>query len=72
MLNKTLLLDTKKINEEMIMGKLIEALPPTNDEFYIEHPKRKNAFTLKREDRRRKKAVTKGKKHVFKPKNWSK
>ena len=32
------------------MDKLIEALPPTNDEFYIEHPKGTNAFTLKQED----------------------
>ena len=46
-LNKTLLFDTKKINEEIIIGRIIEALPPTNDEFYIEHPVGSNAFTLK-------------------------
>ena len=33
-------------------GRIIEALPPTNDEFYIEYPVSSNAFTLKREDRR--------------------
>ena len=53
-------------------GRIIEALPPTNDEFYIEYPVSSNAFTLKREDRRWKIAVAKGKKHIFKPKNWSK
>ena len=38
-LNKTLTFDTTKINEEIIMDKIIEALSDkTNDEFYIEHP----------------------------------
>ena len=38
-LNKTLIFDTTKIYEEMIMDKIIEALnDKTNDEFYIEHP----------------------------------
>ena len=36
----------------MIMDRTIEALPPTNDEFYIEHPLGSNAFTLKRKDGR--------------------
>ena len=45
--------DTSKINEEIIMGKIIEALnDKTNDEFYIEHPPGSNYFTLKREDGR--------------------
>ena len=68
-LNKTLLFDTKKIDKEIIMDRIIEALPPTNDEFYIEHPVGSNAFTIKQEDGRRKKAVTKDKKHIFKSKN---
>ena len=29
-LNKTLLFDTKKIDEEIIMDRIIEAVPPTN------------------------------------------
>ena len=37
-LNKTLLFDTEKINENIIMDRIIEALPPANDELYIEHP----------------------------------
>ena len=37
-LNKTLLFDTKKIDEEIIIDRIIEAVPPTNDEFYTEHP----------------------------------
>ena len=51
-LNKTLLFDTKKINEEITMDRIVEALPPTNDEFNIEHPIGSNAFCLKREGRR--------------------
>ena len=37
MLNRTLLFDTKKIGEEIIMDRIIQALPADNDEFYIEH-----------------------------------
>ena len=37
-LNKILLFDTKKIDENIIMDRIIEALPPTNDKFFIEHP----------------------------------
>ena len=37
-LNKTLLFDTKKTDEEIIIDRIIEAVPPTNDEFYTEHP----------------------------------
>ena len=51
-LNKTLLLDTSKIEEELIIDKIIQALPPDNDGFYIEHPEGSNSFTLKREDGR--------------------
>ena len=46
-LNKTLLFDTKKIDEEIIIDRIIEALPPTHDEFYIEHPVGSYAFILK-------------------------
>ena len=51
-LNKTLLFDTSKIDEELIMDKIIHALPPDDYYFYIEHPKGSNSFTLKREDGR--------------------
>ena len=51
-LNKTLLYDTKKIDENIIMDRIIEALPPTSDDFCIEHPVSSNSFTLKREDGR--------------------
>ena len=47
-----MLFDTKKIDEEIIIDRIIEALPPTNDEFYIEHPVGSNEFTLKQEDGR--------------------
>ena len=37
-LNKTLIFDTTKTNEEIKVGKIIEALnDKTNNEFYIEH-----------------------------------
>ena len=68
-LNKTLIFDTKKVDENIIMDRTIEALPSTNDEFYIEHPVGLNSFTLKREDGRLKKVATKGKKHILKLKN---
>ena len=48
-LNKTLLFHTENIDEEIIIDRIIEALPPTNDKFYIKHPAGLNAFTLKRE-----------------------
>ena len=51
-LNRTLLFDTKKIDEEIIMDRIIQALPADNDEFYTEHPIGSNSFTLKREDGR--------------------
>ena len=51
-LNKTLLFDTTKIDEEIIMDMIIRALTADNDDFYIEHPVGSNSFTLKREDGR--------------------
>ena len=52
-LNKTLIFDSAKMDEEIIMDKIIEALNyKTNDEFYIEHPPGSNYFTLKPEDGR--------------------
>ena len=51
-LNKTLLFDTSEIDEELVMDKIRQALPPDNDQFYIEYPERSNSFTLKREDGR--------------------
>ena len=52
-LNKTLIFDSTKMDEEIIMDKIIEALNyKTNDKFYIEHPPGSNYFTLKREDGR--------------------
>ena len=52
-LNKTLVFDTSKINEEVITDKIIELInDPLNDEYYIDHPSGINSFTLKREDER--------------------
>ena len=51
-LNSTLLFDNKKRDQEIIMDRIIQALPADNDEFYIEHPVGSNSFTLKREDGR--------------------
>ena len=52
-LNKTLVFDTSKINEEVITDKIIELInDPLNDEYYIDHLSGINSFTLKREDER--------------------
>ena len=52
-LNKTLIFDTKKIDDEIVMDMIIDALnDKTNDEFYIEHPVGSNYFTLEQEDGR--------------------
>ena len=64
-MNKTLIFDTTKINEEILIDKIIEALGnKTNDEFYIGHPVGSNYFTLKQENRRYK-ITTKSKKINF-------
>ena len=45
--------DTNKIDEEIIMDMMIDALnDKTNDEFYIDHPVGSDYFSLKREDGR--------------------
>ena len=50
-LNKTILFDTSKINQEEIMDKIIKAINDSlNDEYCIDHPEGSNSFTLKRED----------------------
>ena len=51
-LNKTLLFDTTKIDEEIIMDMIMHAMPADNDDSCIEHPVDLNSFTLKREDGR--------------------
>ena len=60
-LNKTMLFDTCRINEEKIMDKFLEAFPVNNDKLYILHEPGTNAFTLKREDRMQTKKFTKSK-----------
>ena len=53
LLNKTLTFNTNKIDEEIIMNMMIDALnDKTNDEFYTEQPLGSNYFTLKQEDER--------------------
>ena len=49
-LNKTILFDTSRIDEEKAMDKILEALPADNNEVCVLHEPRTNAFTLKRED----------------------
>ena len=52
-LNKTTIFDTSKINEEIIMDKITEAInDPLNDENCIDHPEGSNSLTLKQEARR--------------------
>ena len=49
-MNKTILFDTSRINEEKIVDKILEALPANNDELYVLHEPGTNELTLKRED----------------------
>ena len=47
LLNKTILLDVSRVNEEKIMDKIIENLPSTSDDFYIIHEPDTNSFSLR-------------------------
>ena len=51
-LNKTVLYDVSKVDEEKIIDKIIENIPAgmDNDEIYIVHEPGTNAFSLRRED----------------------
>ena len=52
-LNKTMIFDTSKIEQEIIMNRIIDAInDKTNDKFYIEHQTGSNYFTLRRENGR--------------------
>ena len=50
--NRTFLFDNEKIDKEIIMDRIIQALPADNGKFYIEHPIGSYSFTLKRKDGR--------------------
>ena len=50
MLNKVLLFDTGRVDDEIIMDKIINTLPKYNDDYYIEHPIDLNYFVLGREN----------------------
>ena len=49
-LNKTILFNVSRVDEEIIMDKIIKNLPSTNDEFYIIHEPGTNSFSLRHED----------------------
>ena len=48
---KILLLDTSRVDDEIIMDKIINAQPKDIDDYYIEHPIDSNYFILRTEDR---------------------
>ena len=50
LLMKTLLFDTSRVNEKLIMEKIIQNLPGGKDELYIVHKSGTNSFSLGRED----------------------
>ena len=50
LLNKTLLFDTSRVNEELIMKKRIENFPGGHNELYMVHKPGTNSFSLRRED----------------------
>ena len=49
-LNKTVLFDVLKVNDEKIIDKIIENLPADTDGFYIVHEPGTSAFSLRCED----------------------
>ena len=50
-LNKTLIFDTSMVDEEVIIGRIIDAInDPFNDKYWIEHKPGTNYFTLRLED----------------------
>ena len=52
-LNKTMIFDTSKIEQEIIMNRIIDTInDKTNDKLYIEHQTGSNYFTLRRENGR--------------------
>ena len=65
-LNKTVLFDVSKNNEEKIIDKVIENLLVDNDELYIVHEPGTNAFSLRREDGKLSKNIARDKKVYLK------
>ena len=52
-LNKKLIFDTSKIDQEIIMGRITDAInDKNNDEFYIKHQPGSNYFALRKENGR--------------------
>ena len=49
-LNKTVLFDTSKIDEEKIIDRILENIPGDNDDVYLIHEPDTNTFSLRRED----------------------
>ena len=49
LLTKTLLFDTSRVNEKLIMDKIIQNSPGGKDELYIVHEPGTNSFSLGRE-----------------------
>ena len=47
-LNKTVLFDTSKIDEEKIIDRILENIPGDNDGIYLIHEPGTNAFSLRR------------------------
>ena len=63
-LNKTILFNVSRVDEEKIMDKIIKNLPSTNDEFYIIHEPGTNSFSLRHEDGKQERNATKGEKYI--------
>ena len=49
-LNKTVLFDTSKMDEEKIIDRILENIPGNNDDIYLIREPDTNAFLLRRED----------------------
>ena len=60
-LNKTILFDTSRVDEELIMDRIIESLCSDNDELYIINEPETNSFSVRRKMENKEKVLQKAK-----------
>ena len=63
-LNKTVVFDISKVNEEKIIDEIIEKLPADNDGLYIVHELGTNAFSFWHEDGKQSENIARDKKYI--------
>ena len=63
-LNKTVVFDISKVNEEKIIDEIIEKLPADNDGLYIVHELGTNAFSFWHEGGKQSENIARDKKYI--------